>query len=95
MSSLPAREFTNPRAQHGFVGRTCSITGVGAHLPERVVTNADLEKIVETTNDWITSRTGIKARRIAADGEFCSDLAAKAAERAMAMAGVKIGRAHV
>lgn len=88
MSSLPARDFTNPRAKHGFQGRTCSVTGVGAYVPERVVTNADLEKFVETTDEWITSRTGIKARRIAADNEFCSDLAAKAAERAMAQAGV-------
>mgnify|MGYP003704819863 CR=1 FL=1 len=82
MSSLPARDFTNPRAKHGFQGRTCSVTGVGAYVPERVVTNADLEKVVETTDEWITSRTGIRARRIAADNEFCSDLAAKAAERA-------------
>lgn len=87
-SSLPARQFTNPRAKHGFQGRTCSVTGIGAYVPERVVTNADLEKVVETTDEWITSRTGIKARRIAAENEFCSDLAAKAAERAMAQAGV-------
>ena len=67
MSSLPARDFTNPRAKHGFQGRTCSVTGVGAYVPERVVTNADLEKVVETTDEWITSRTGIRARRIAAE----------------------------
>ena len=80
--------FKNPRAQHNFIGRTCSISGVGSYLPERILTNADLEKMVETTDEWITTRTGIKERRIAADGEFTSDLAAKAALRAMKMAGV-------
>ena len=80
--------FKNPRARHNFVGRTCSITGVGSYVPEKILTNADLEKMVETTDEWITSRTGIKARRIAAANEFTSDLATKAAERAMKMAGV-------
>jgi 3-oxoacyl-[acyl-carrier-protein] synthase-3 len=78
----------NPRAQHNFLGRTCSITGVGSYLPEKILTNADLEKMVETSDDWITSRTGIKERRIAAANEFTSDMAAQAARRAMAMAGV-------
>ena len=82
----------NPRAQHNFVGRTCSITGVGSYVPEKVLTNADLEKMVETSDEWITSRTGIKERRIAAANEFTSDLAAKAAERAMKMAGVTAGQ---
>ena len=78
----------NPRAQHNFVGRPCSIAGVGSYVPERILTNAELEKMVETSDEWITTRTGIKERRIAAVGEFTSDLAAKAAERAMKMAGV-------
>jgi len=78
----------NPRAKHNFIGRTCSIAGVGSYVPERVLTNADLEKIVETSDEWITTRTGIKERRIAAADEFTSDLAAKAAERAMKMAGI-------
>ena len=78
----------NPRAEHNFVGRTCSITGVGSYVPEKVLTNADLEKMVETSDEWITTRTGIKERRIAAANEFTSDLAAKAAFRAMEMAGV-------
>ncbi len=82
------KNFTNPRAKNNFQGRTCSITGVGSYVPERILTNADLEKMVETTDEWITSRTGIKERRIAAANEFTSDLAAKAAERAMKMAGV-------
>ena len=80
--------FKNPRADHNFQGRTCSITGVGSYVPEKILTNADLEKMVETSDEWITSRTGIKERRIAAANEFTSDLAAKAAERAMKMAGV-------
>jgi 3-oxoacyl-[acyl-carrier-protein] synthase-3 len=80
--------FTNPRAKHNSEGRTVSITGVGAYVPEKVLTNADLEKIVETTDEWITTRTGIKERHIAAKDEFTSDLAAKAAERAMASAGI-------
>jgi 3-oxoacyl-[acyl-carrier-protein] synthase III len=78
----------NPRAQHQFAGRTCSITGVGSYVPERVLTNADLEKMVETSDEWITTRTGIKERRLAAANEFTSDLATKAALRAMEMAGV-------
>jgi 3-oxoacyl-[acyl-carrier-protein] synthase-3 len=81
-------KFKNPRAKHDFQGRTCSITGVGSYVPEKILTNADLEKMVETSDEWITSRTGIKERRIAAANEFTSDLAAKAAERAMKMAGV-------
>jgi len=81
-------KFKNPRANHNFQGRSCSITGVGSYVPEKVLTNADLEKMVETTDEWITTRTGIKERRIAAANEFTSDLAAKAAERAMKMAGV-------
>jgi 3-oxoacyl-[acyl-carrier-protein] synthase-3 len=81
-------KFKNPRAKHNFLGRTCSVTGVGSYVPEKILTNADLEKMVETSDEWITSRTGIKERRIAAANEFTSDLAAQAAERAMKMAGV-------
>ena len=81
-------KFKNPRAKHNFQGRTCSITGVGSYVPEKILTNADLEKMVETSDEWITTRTGIKERRIAAKDEFTSDMAAKAAQRAMKMAGV-------
>src|ERR1051325_6192359 len=82
------KAFKNPRAQHGFQGRTCSIAGVGAYVPEKVLTNADLERMVDTSDDWITSRTGIKERRIAAENETTSDMAALAAMRAMKNAGV-------
>lgn len=88
MSSSSTGKFKNPRARYNFVGRTCSITGVGAYVPSRVLTNADLEKMVDTTDDWITSRTGIKERHIAADNENNSDLAVQAALRAMQDAGV-------
>lgn len=88
MSPLPAAKFKNPRAKFDFKGRTCAIVGVGAYVPTRVLTNAELEKMVDTTDEWITSRTGIKERRIAAKDEFTSDLAAKAAQRAMKAAGV-------
>ncbi|HZL44317.1 MAG TPA: beta-ketoacyl-ACP synthase III [Verrucomicrobiae bacterium] len=88
MSSLPAAKFKNPRARHNFQGRTCSIVGVGSYVPSRVLTNADLEKMVDTSDEWITTRTGIKERHLAGKNEFTSDLAAKAAIRAMKMAGV-------
>jgi len=64
------------------------ITGTGSAVPEKVLTNADLEKMVETTDEWITTRTGIKERRIASEDEFTSTFATKAAERALEMAGV-------
>ena len=63
--------------------------GCGAYLPERIVTNAELAAKVDTTDQWIQARTGIKQRHIAADGELTSDLAIHAANRAMAMAGVE------
>src|SRR5271156_4694299 len=85
-------KFKNPRAKHDFKGRTCSITGIGSYVPEKILTNADLEKMVETSDEWITSRTGIKERRIAAKNEFTSDMAAKAAQRAMKMAGITAGQ---
>ncbi|NBS35362.1 MAG: 3-oxoacyl-ACP synthase, partial [Methylocystaceae bacterium] len=55
------------------------ILGTGAYAPQRVLTNADLEKLVATNGEWIVSRTGIRERRIAADDEATSDLAAAAA----------------
>ncbi len=85
-------KFKNPRARHNFVGRTCSITGIGSYVPEKILTNHDLEKMVETSDEWIVTRTGIRQRRIAAKDEFTSDMAAKAAQRAMKMAGVTAGQ---
>src|SRR5204862_5558857 len=79
----------NPRAKHGFRGRTCSITSVGSYVPERILSNADLEKMVDTTDEWIVSRTGIRERRIAAQDEFTSDMATKAALLAMERGNIK------
>jgi 3-oxoacyl-[acyl-carrier-protein] synthase-3 len=65
------------------------IIATGSALPERVVTNADLEKIVDTSDEWIHSRTGIRQRHIVADGETTGDLAYQAAKNALEAAGVK------
>jgi len=64
------------------------IIGTGSYLPERVVTNRDLESKIDTTDEWIVSRTGIEARHVAADGEMTSDLAYQAGLKAMESAGV-------
>ena len=63
------------------------IAGTGSYLPERVVTNRELEAMVDTSDQWIVERTGIRERHIAADGEFTSDLAAQACRAALAAAG--------
>lgn len=59
------------------------IAGTGSYLPERVMTNADLEKLVDTSDEWITTRTGIKERRVASAAQASSDLAVEAAKRAI------------
>lgn len=64
------------------------IAGTGSYLPERILTNAELESMVDTTDDWIVARTGIKERHIAAEGEFTSDLASQAARNAIESAGI-------
>ena len=86
MSGPP--KFKNPRARYNFQGRSVSITGVGSYVPAKVLTNFELAAMVDTNDEWITSRTGIKERRIAAKDEFTSDLATKAALRAMKAASV-------
>ncbi|MEI8292865.1 MAG: beta-ketoacyl-ACP synthase III [bacterium] len=78
----PLRD-TPPRSN-----RTASIIGTGSYVPERVLTNADLESMVETNHQWIVERTGIYERRIAAENEFTSHMAAKAARAALENAGV-------
>ena len=88
MSPSAKPKFKNPRARYNFQGRTCSIAGVGSYVPERILTNADLEKMVDTSDEWITTRTGIKQRRLAAKEEFTSDLGAQASLRAMQKAGI-------
>ncbi|MEM7352373.1 MAG: beta-ketoacyl-ACP synthase III [Acidobacteriota bacterium] len=64
------------------------LLGLGAYLPEKVVTNADWEKLVETTDEWITTRTGIKRRRFAAENQSTADLAVQAARQALQRAGL-------
>ena len=66
------------------------VRGVGHYLPERVVSNAEIETFVETTDEWIRSRSGIERRHFAADGEMTSDLATKAALAALADAGMAV-----
>jgi len=68
--------------------KAVGILGLGCYVPEKVLTNHDLEKIVETSDEWIVERTGIKNRHIAAEGEATSDMSVIAAERALADAGV-------
>ena len=68
------------------------IAGTGSYLPEKIRTNADIEKLVDTNDEWIRTRTGIEERRIAAADETSSTMAIQAAEKALATAGVD-GRA--
>ena len=68
--------------------RTAGILATGSYAPERILTNAELEKMVETTDEWILTRTGIRERRIARADETTSDMGAEAARRALAAAGL-------
>jgi len=65
-----------------------SFRSIGAYVPEKILSNADLEKMVDTTDEWIFKRTGIKERRIAAEGEVTSDMGAKAAKLAIERSGI-------
>jgi len=66
-----------------------AITGLGSAVPDRLLTNADLEKFLDTSDEWITTRTGIRERRVVADGQCTADLGAEAARKALAEAGVE------
>lgn len=68
--------------------RNVYVAGTGSYLPERVLTNADLEKMVDTSDEWIQTRTGIRERRLAAEGEASSDMGARAAQRALESASI-------
>ena len=89
MNTSKPKKFRNPRAKNNFQNRSCSIAAVGSYVPDRVLCNADLEKMVDTSDDWIVSRTGIRERRIAAQDEYTSDMAAKAAALAMERGKIK------
>lgn len=67
---------------------SAGIIGIGKYVPEKIVTNVDLEKILDTSDEWIRTRTGIEARHIAADDENTSHMACKAAKEALASAGI-------
>ena len=70
--------------------RRSLLVGCGAYLPERILENSELAKIVDTSDDWIIKRTGIRQRHVAADGEFTSDLAIRAAHDALVNANMAI-----
>lgn len=70
-------------------GQPISITGLGVHVPDRVLSNDDLTKLVDTSDEWILERTGISERRIAAEDEALTDICLPAARRALEMAGVE------
>ena len=88
LAPAPAPQYKNPRGAHGFRVRTCVIAGASSYVPQRVLTNAEVAKRLGTTEDWILTRTGIRERRVADADECTSDMAAQAAGRAMAKAGV-------
>src|SRR4051794_22035352 len=77
---------SNPRSHKTL--RTVSIVGTGSYVPEKVLTNEDLSRLVDTSDEWITTRTGIKERRVAAKDENTSDMAAKAALNAIEQAKI-------
>src|SRR5438067_10648510 len=81
---------SSPRPHAGKSRRTVSIVGTGSYVPEKRLTNADLVRIVDTSDEWITTRTGINERRIAAKDEVTSDMATKAALQELDQAKVKL-----
>jgi 3-oxoacyl-[acyl-carrier-protein] synthase-3 len=72
----------------GKAGKRVTITGLGCHVPERVMTNDDLREFIDTTDEWVVARTGIRERRIAQPEEAMTDIALPACKRALEMAGV-------
>jgi len=70
-------------------GRKVGITGLGVHVPDRVLTNAELSTLVDTSDEWIVERTGIRERRIASDEEALTDIALPAARGALEQAGLE------
>src|SRR5438270_11186200 len=81
---------SSPRLQSGKARRTVSIIGTGSYVPDKRLTNADLSRMVDTSDEWITTRTGIKERRIAAKNETTSDMATKAALKAIEQAKISV-----
>jgi 3-oxoacyl-[acyl-carrier-protein] synthase III len=87
MTSSSKLHLRSPRSKRQT--RSVHIVGTGSYVPDRVLTNADLEKMVDTTDEWIVTRTGIRERRIAPDYMCTSDMAVEAARRAMQQADVR------
>jgi 3-oxoacyl-[acyl-carrier-protein] synthase III len=87
MTSSSKTQFRSPRSKRPT--RSVHIVGTGSYVPDRILTNADLEKMVDTTDEWIVTRSGIRERRIAPDYMCTSDMGAEAARRAMEQAGVR------
>jgi 3-oxoacyl-[acyl-carrier-protein] synthase-3 len=85
MNELPR---SSPRSRSGKALRTVSIIGTGSYVPEKILTNEDLSRMVDTSDEWITTRTGIKERRMAAKDEYTSDMATKAALKAIEQAKI-------
>ncbi len=79
---------SSPRSRSDKAIRTVSIIGTGSYAPEKILTNEDISRIVDTSDEWITTRTGIKERRVAAKDEYTSDMAAKAALKAIEQANI-------
>jgi 3-oxoacyl-[acyl-carrier-protein] synthase III len=86
MTKSNTTQLRNPRSKRP--PRSVHIVGTGSYLPPRILTNADLEKMVDTTDEWIVTRSGIRERRIADPSVCTSDMGAQAARRAMEQAGV-------
>ena len=80
-STQNSQQNSKPTAQHEQI--RVKIAGTGSYLPERLLSNSDIEKLVDTNDQWIVERTGIKNRHIAADNQVTSDLALIAAQRAL------------
>ena len=79
---------SSPAEGNSVPNRSVAIIGTGSYVPEKILTNADLEKMVDTTDEWIVTRSGIRERHIARADEATSDMAAEASRRALAQAGV-------
>lgn len=82
---------TATQSQDRSIPMRSRIIGTGSAVPDRIITNRDLERMVDTNDEWITTRTGIKERRVASEGEYTSIFATRAARRALEMAGITPG----
>src|SRR5881397_1354901 len=89
MRSPPAAAELSPMSVHGVAQTRAVVLGLGAYAPPKVLTNEDLARLVDTSDEWITTRTGIKRRHIAGPDQATSDLAVIAAQQALEAAAVR------